>query len=393
MDGEKIYMNYFRNIWSMYLYYMDGQPIKKVECVDRPLLSIVVPVYNSKNIIRDTLDDLYKKINIDLCEVIVVNDCSPDGEYEYLMDSYKNLIVVNNESNMGYACSRQTGVDIAKGKWLLFLDHDDIVTNDLMDKLNKIESSDVPYQLLHFGAIYYYKNFKNNPHDTMFVPANPDLFHGSIFNLDYIKSIGVRFSKELRSSEDVYYHRSIYFSLADRYYFLICRDFDKPIYVWNITGDNQTSIMKNNRCWMEENYNDHVRASLYALSFNKNISLNYKTRMLYRFYFEATTLCDIWSKHSNNFRTEIYNDIQLIAKELYTCGINSENIIERINDNLIDTLAGIQNAIPLQSCNIVDKSSIKCASRSEYFVGKTISKHLLELAKQHMKAYEDTLRR
>jgi len=387
-NGESVQETYLEKIWSMYLFYMNGNPIKKTECGNSPLLSIVCPVYNSKGIIRNTLDKLYTNINADLCEVILVNDCSPDGDYDYLKESYKNLIVVNNSYNMGYACSRQTGVDVATGKWLLFLDHDDEITDALMPTLIKLEYSDMPYQLLHLGVKFSYVNKKK---DYIITSANPDLFHGTVFNLNYIKNFCLKFLPELKSSEDVYFHRTIYSSLQDKYSFLIFKDYDTCIYIWNITGDNQTSIMKNNRCWMEENYNDHVRAYISALNFNKDISLEYKIKILYRLYFEALTLSDIWSKYSYNFRTEIYDDIQLITAELYKCGVKSETIIDNMKHNMDEIIAGIANAIPLQLCNIVDRTNLKSASKSEYVIDRTINKKLIELAQEQMKLYETTL--
>ncbi len=97
-----------------------------------PLLSVVVPVYNTEKWLKRCLDSLlgqsYKNI-----EVICVDDASPDGSKE-ILSAYAardaRVKVVSHEKNRGLFAARLSGVAAARGKWLAFADSDDYVSCD-----------------------------------------------------------------------------------------------------------------------------------------------------------------------------------------------------------------------------------------------------------------------
>lgn len=111
--------------------------------------SIIMPVYNSKNIIQKSLQSLEEQTYKNF-EVIFVDDCSTDGSYEYLQNyrenSPLNIIVCKNNRNVGPGMSRNKGISIAKGNYITFIDSDDWYETNLLEVLKnelEIRRSDV----------------------------------------------------------------------------------------------------------------------------------------------------------------------------------------------------------------------------------------------------------
>lgn len=105
-----------------------------------PQISIVVPVYNAENYIRQTVDMVLNQTFTDW-ELILVEDCSKDNSAEVLRSLESELQdarirVIYKEKNEGAAKARNTGIDAATGRYLAFLDADDIwMENKLSDEL------------------------------------------------------------------------------------------------------------------------------------------------------------------------------------------------------------------------------------------------------------------
>ena len=101
-----------------------------VECtVDRePLVSIIVPVYNSERYLSTLLDSLLNQTYRNL-EVICINDGSKDTSLQILKDysSQDARVVVVDKENSGAATTRNVGLDRATGEFLCFVDSDDYV--------------------------------------------------------------------------------------------------------------------------------------------------------------------------------------------------------------------------------------------------------------------------
>ena len=105
-----------------------------------PQISIVVPVYNAEKYIEQTVDMVMRQTFTDW-ELILVEDCSKDNSAEVLRSLESELQdarirVIYREKNEGAAKARNTGIDAATGRYLAFLDADDIwMENKLSDEL------------------------------------------------------------------------------------------------------------------------------------------------------------------------------------------------------------------------------------------------------------------
>ena len=101
-------------------------------------ISIIVPVYNVESYLRTCLDSLIvQTYDFSKMEVITINDGSTDGSLNILQEyhsKYENIIILDEE-NSGLSETRNKGMRIAKGKYILFLDSDDTLTPNSIENL------------------------------------------------------------------------------------------------------------------------------------------------------------------------------------------------------------------------------------------------------------------
>lgn len=94
--------------------------------MNKPLLSILIPVYNTAGVLDQTLDSaLAEAASVD-AEVIALDDGSTDGSYELLQRRGAGLCC-QRQSNQGVSAARNRLAELARGEWLLFLDADDLL--------------------------------------------------------------------------------------------------------------------------------------------------------------------------------------------------------------------------------------------------------------------------
>lgn len=100
------------------------------------LFSLVVPTFNSKAFIRRCLDSILVQSFKDF-EIVVIDDGSTDGTSE-ILDEYatkSNLISVYHFANAGVSAARRRGITLSNGEYIIFVDSDDTVNPDLLQKL------------------------------------------------------------------------------------------------------------------------------------------------------------------------------------------------------------------------------------------------------------------
>lgn len=102
-----------------------------------PKISVIVPVYNAGQYLRPCLDSLINQIFTDF-ETILIVDCPTDGSdkvcAEYASHD-ERFHVFYNETNLHIGNSRNRGLQEAKGDYIAFLDHDDLITPNALQEL------------------------------------------------------------------------------------------------------------------------------------------------------------------------------------------------------------------------------------------------------------------
>ena len=107
------------------------------------LISIVIPVFNVEIFISECLQSVIRQTYTGPLECIVVDDCGTDKSIEIaeqLIAEYDGPIdfkVLHHDHNRGLSAARNTGMDAAKGDYVYFLDSDDWISDDCIEKLAK----------------------------------------------------------------------------------------------------------------------------------------------------------------------------------------------------------------------------------------------------------------
>lgn len=98
------------------------------------LVSIIMPSYNTAQFIVDSIKSVQAQTYTNW-ELIIIDDCSTDNSLEVIR-SFKDerIVLLQNEVNSGAAKSRNYGLREAKGKWVAFLDSDDIWVPEKLEK-------------------------------------------------------------------------------------------------------------------------------------------------------------------------------------------------------------------------------------------------------------------
>lgn len=116
-----------------------------------PLISIIVPVYNSEKTLHRCVDSILNQTFTDW-ELLLIDDGSKDksGEIcdEYAAKDYR--IKVFHKDNGGVSSARNLGLDNAVGKWITFIDSDDFINDEIFELLKNIKSDLVVFNFLVF---------------------------------------------------------------------------------------------------------------------------------------------------------------------------------------------------------------------------------------------------
>lgn len=94
----------------------------------RPLVSVIIPVYNGEEFIVEAIESVLNQTYQNI-EIIVIDDKSTDGTLDRIksyLDKSKNIKLITNKVNVGIGKNRQIGIDAAKGKYICWQDADDI---------------------------------------------------------------------------------------------------------------------------------------------------------------------------------------------------------------------------------------------------------------------------
>ena len=92
-------------------------------------ISIVIPVYNTERYVCQCVDSILKQSFQDF-EIIIIDDASTDASYEIVKQKYSKLEkvkILQNASNLRQGLTRNIGMKAAKGKYLYFMDSDDVL--------------------------------------------------------------------------------------------------------------------------------------------------------------------------------------------------------------------------------------------------------------------------
>jgi teichuronic acid biosynthesis glycosyltransferase TuaG len=136
-----------------------------------PLISVIVPLYNYEKYIPDCIRSILNQTYVNF-EIIVSDDCSTDKSYATAKAFEKidsRVKVIKLDKNSGYSRAKNEGIIISKGKYIVTLDADDMMTKKSLEKrLKAIVKHNVDFvyanAFLVKGKITLKECYKNNAH-------------------------------------------------------------------------------------------------------------------------------------------------------------------------------------------------------------------------------------
>ena len=208
------------------------------------LISIVIPVYNCEKYLKECFSSISKQSFLDY-EVVIIDDHSTDNSFDFCREYCKNdkRFRVYTSKGTGVACARNYGISLAKGKYILFIDADDYLTEDALSifKSNIDSNCDlcigtyISRYVLSNETVYHKSKAFQGRIEQFIVDIdyyiNNTILQGpcwKAFRIKIIKDNDIKFPEELSYGEDASFVYD-YLSYAHE-----ITAFDRPVYVYNL---------------------------------------------------------------------------------------------------------------------------------------------------------------
>lgn len=282
--------------------------------------SIIVPIYNAQEYIEQCVDSVLQQTYKNY-ELILINDGSKDKSLEIINEKYsglKNICIINKE-NSGVSDTRNVGLEKATGDWITFLDSDDWIDKDALEKILNIidnEHVDIIQSNLYINnknqQILLNDKIKNilikdnkNIINTIISVKYGEMKYGNIFGncrcaggkfykRDLVKKNNIKFIKGLAAFEDGIFNLYAYFNASNIY---IMKD---AVYHYRYNDNSQTHnyinyeqqrkknkmIIEGIQQFLEKNNIEYTESFNYCLfdlalvAINNSVGYNDKTRAI-----------------------------------------------------------------------------------------------------------------
>ena len=188
----------------------------------RPLISMIVPVYNGENFIEKCIKSILDQSLKEL-QIIIVNDGSNDNTAAVLekYESSDPRVKIITQENGGVSKARNAALEIAGGEWTAFVDADDFIKEDYCENMlaaaNRL-STDVLISCSHREGEK--GEWLMDSHDKLIQACfsfdegsfsfNIDAPWGKLYRTSLIRENHIRFPENLRRSEDAYFCICVY---------------------------------------------------------------------------------------------------------------------------------------------------------------------------------------
>ena len=215
------------------------------------LITVIINVYNGEKYIKKCLDcvinQTYKKL-----EILIINDGSTDNTFSIIKKYNDKRIRVITTKNMGLSLSRNIGIENAKGKYIYFIDVDDLIEYDTIEYLykllkkyntlmatceakivsNRISNSDIREKVCVKTSIEMLKKvlLSNNRHGAIWNKLiDKKLFSNLLFEDRIVNDIVLVYKLFMKVDGTVYSNKQKYFYVKNNNSITSRRDTDRAI--------------------------------------------------------------------------------------------------------------------------------------------------------------------
>lgn len=181
-------------------------------------ISFVMPVYKVEDYLEETVQSILDQ-TLDFesnCQIIFINDGSPDNSEAVCLkykERYPDNIVYVKKKNQGVSAARNTGIALAKGKYISFLDSDDLLSPATLERVydffeanhEKIDLVTVPIEFFEARSGPHPLNYRFESTRVINIEKEPSMVHlsgGASFVKANLESDLLNFDTKLKTSED-----------------------------------------------------------------------------------------------------------------------------------------------------------------------------------------------
>lgn len=121
----------------------------------RPIMSIIIPIYNVEQYITKCFDSIRKQKAKEEIEIICIDDGSTDGS-SMICDRYAKIdkrFKVIHQKNSGVAVARNVGLDVAQGKYIAWIDPDDYIADNWYEKINIFMEKNIDFIFFDYAYL------------------------------------------------------------------------------------------------------------------------------------------------------------------------------------------------------------------------------------------------
>lgn len=308
--------------------------MKRNQC----FFSIIIPVYNVKDYLEECVNSVLNQTYHNY-EIILIDDGSTDGS-ETICDNFfkTNLnIKVIHKKNEGPAIARNIGLKEAKGNYIIFLDSDDILINNAIEKCNNLilkDDSDV-FLGQNFKILFPGGTMENRVTNTKISEVDTDILvniikHSpqsityvwkNIYKTDFIKKNKIYFMPNVLCGEDIDWNTEILLKAKKVKFF----DFYTHIYRGNRKGSIVTECSYNRvndfykivDKWIK--YSDKIQNNELAICLKNFYSKGFYSNLkyIYEFKEKESLIAKIKDGDFWRYPVTINNKIILIFKNIF----------------------------------------------------------------------------
>lgn len=292
-------------------------------------LSIIIPVYNVEKYIEVCIESLYKQnISEDEFEIILINDGSTDNSLSIIQRfgiQHTNITVIS-QKNQGLSVTRNNGIKVAKGKYILFVDSDDlIIENSLKTLLDIAYSNQVDILKADYIKASDQEISESTYEITSQIPINPIVKTGEQgfiedYNPMYSYAVLNLYRREYIISQKLYFLEGKYFedvAYTIEAYLKASKFIAIPLKFY-VYRQNDSSIMATMNVKKLYSMNDIIA---YNHQQKNKISLSKKGLEKLDYSIYASLIVNLWylSHHRSLYphRMEVINDLKKKIPGLY----------------------------------------------------------------------------
>jgi len=226
--------------------------------MNKILVSVIMPVYNAENYLERSINSVINQTYKDI-ELICIDDCSTDHSYQLCkkMQEKYDLKLLKNKKNMGQEYTRNLGLSEVNGKYFTFLDSDDIIDKNTIERLVKIaEKNQTDIVIAGFSKVINGCEYQRKTELSEGLYSKKEIFDNilekipfdviscigsKLYNTKFIRENKILFDKKYKYNEDMGYALTA-LNVAKKIYYM-----ETPFYKYEIqnAGTVMSSYRKN----------------------------------------------------------------------------------------------------------------------------------------------------